>query len=73
MFTQLVRVLHNNNLKNEISKMLSVYEKYELCISGFLKIALKLLKKKCIHPKFTMRFSQIVRLAGYHSYMYYVK
>lgn len=53
--------------------MLSVYEKYELCISGFLKIALKLLKKKSIHPKFTMRFSQIVRLAGYHSYMYYVK
>lgn len=42
MFTQLVRVLHNSNLKNEISKMLSVYEKYELCISGFLKIALKL-------------------------------
>lgn len=73
MFTQLVRVLHNNNLKNEISIMLSVYEKYELCISGFLKIALKLFKKKCIHPKFTMRFFQIVRLAGYHSYMYYVK
>lgn len=51
MFTQLVRVLHNNNLKNEISKMLSVYEKYELCISGFLKIALKLLKKKMYPPE----------------------
>lgn len=45
MFTQLVRVLHNNNLKNGISIMLSVYEKYELCISGFLKITFKLLKK----------------------------